>query len=174
MLNLTVVQLFKNRENVVAFYIICQSICLYIIRNDNICMSFTSYLIEAEWRIYASVKISIIVSHDGLSPGRHQAVICTNAWISIIGPLETNCSEIVIEIYAFSFKKMHLKIASGNLQSFCLGHNMLAYHGRLSIFSTIPTMDTPYGVSVVILILIHFLSLLSQCHTYCRYKLAAL
>ena len=32
----------------------------------------------------------------------------TNAGILFIGPLETNFSEILIEIHTFSFKKMHL------------------------------------------------------------------
>ena len=53
-------------------------------------------------------KLTIIGSDNGLSPGRHQAIIWTNAEILIIGPLETNFSEILIEIYIFSFKKMHL------------------------------------------------------------------
>ena len=32
----------------------------------------------------------------------------------LIGPLGTNFSEILIEIYTFSFKKIHLKISSSN------------------------------------------------------------
>ena len=34
-------------------------------------------------------------------------------------------SEIVTEIYPFAFKKMHLKMLSGNRWSFCLGLNVL-------------------------------------------------
>ena len=53
-------------------------------------------------------KLSIFASDNGLSPGRRQAIIWTNAGISLIGPLGTNFSEILIEINTFSFKKIHL------------------------------------------------------------------
>ena len=49
-------------------------------------------LIEAEWRIYASVNYTIIGSDNGLLPVRHQAIIWTNAGILFIWPLETNFS----------------------------------------------------------------------------------
>ena len=67
----------------------------------------------------------MIGSDNGLSPERHQAIIWTNAWIMLIGPLGTNFSEILIEIYTFSFKKMHLKMSSGKWWPSCLGLNML-------------------------------------------------
>ena len=54
-----------------------------------------------------------------------QAIICPNAGILLIGPLGTNFSEISNEIHIFSFKKMHLKLASGNWQPSCLGLNVL-------------------------------------------------
>ena len=60
-------------------------------------------LIEAEWRIYASLNYTITGSDNGLSPGGRQAIIWTNAGILLIGPLATNFSEIVIEIHTFSF-----------------------------------------------------------------------
>ena len=53
-------------------------------------------------------KLTIIGSDNDLSPGRRQAIIWTNAGILLIGPLGTNFSEILIEIYTFSFKKIHL------------------------------------------------------------------
>ena len=83
-----------------------------------------SKLIEAEWRIYASV-LTIIASDNGLSPGWHQAIIWTSAGILLIGPLGTNFSEIWIEIITFSFKKMRLKVSSAKWQPFCLGLNVL-------------------------------------------------
>ena len=43
----------------------------------------------------------------------------------LIGPSETNFSEIVIKIYTFSFRKMHLKMSSGEWRTFCLGLNVL-------------------------------------------------
>ena len=70
-------------------------------------------------------KLSTIVSDNGLSPGRRQAIIWTSAGILLIGPLGTNFSEILIEIYTFSFKKMHLKMSSGKWPPFCLGLNVL-------------------------------------------------
>ena len=43
-------------------------------------------------------KLIITGSDNGLSPGRRQAIIWTNAGILLIGPLGTNLSEILIEI----------------------------------------------------------------------------
>ena len=59
-------------------------------------------------------KIISIGSHNGLSPGRRQAIIWTNAGISLIWPLGTNFSEILIGIHTFTFKKMHLKLCLEN------------------------------------------------------------
>ena len=50
-------------------------------------------------------KLNIISSDNGLSPGRRQAIILTNAGILLIGPLGTNFSEILIGIQTFSFKQ---------------------------------------------------------------------
>ena len=54
-------------------------------------------------------KTTIIGSDNGLSPGRRQAIIWTNAGILFIGPSGTNFNEISIEIRTFSFKKIHSK-----------------------------------------------------------------
>ena len=59
-----------------------------------------------------SGRLSIIGSDNDLSPGRRQAIIWINAGILLIGPLGTNVSEILIEILAFSFKKVRLKTSS--------------------------------------------------------------
>ena len=50
-------------------------------------------------------KLTIIGSDNGLSPGRRQAIIWTNAGILFIGPWGTNFSDILIGIHTFSFKK---------------------------------------------------------------------
>ena len=71
-------------------------------------------------------KHTNIGSDNGLSPGRRQAIIWTNAGILLIGPLGTNFSEISIKIQIFSFKKMHLKMLSGKWRPFCLGLNVLS------------------------------------------------
>ena len=72
-------------------------------------------------------KLAIIGSDNGLSPERRQAITWTNAGKLLIGPLGTNLSEILIEIDAFSFKKIHLKMSSGKWRPFCLGLNVLTH-----------------------------------------------
>ena len=52
------------------------------------------YLIEAEWRICASVNA--IGSDNGVSLGRRQANILNNAGMMLIIPLGTKFSEILI------------------------------------------------------------------------------
>ena len=58
-------------------------------------------------------------------PGKHQAIIYTNAGTLLIGALGTNFSEILTEIHTFSLKKMFLKMLSGKWQPFCFGLNVL-------------------------------------------------
>ena len=70
-------------------------------------------------------KLTIIDSDNGLSPGRRQAIISTNAGILLLGPLGTNFNEILIGIQTFSFEKMHLKMSSAKWRPFCLGLNVL-------------------------------------------------
>ena len=48
----------------------------------------------------------------------------------LIGPLETNFSDILIEIHTFSFKKMDLKMSAEKCRPFCLGLNVLTYFSR--------------------------------------------
>ena len=81
-------------------------------------------LIEAERRIWVN-KLTIIGSDNGLSPGRRQAIIWTNAGILFIPLLGRQYSEILIEIHIFSLKKMHLKMASAKWRPFCFGLNEL-------------------------------------------------
>ena len=66
-----------------------------------------------------------IGSDNGLSPGRRQAIIWTNAGILLIGPWGTNCSEILIDIHTFSFKRINFKMSSAKWRPFCLGLNVL-------------------------------------------------
>ena len=63
-------------------------------------------------------KLNIIGSDNGLSPGRHQAIIWTNAGMLLICPLGTNFSGILFEYHTFSFKKMHLNMSSWKWQPF--------------------------------------------------------
>ena len=70
-------------------------------------------------------KLTIIGSDNGLSPGRRQAIIWTNAGILLIGRLGLNFSEILTVIQTFSFEKMHLKMSSAKWRPFCLGLDVL-------------------------------------------------
>ena len=70
-------------------------------------------------------KQTIIGSDNGLSSDRRQAIIWANDGILLIINLGKNLSEILIEIYTFSFKKMHLKMSSGKWLPSCLGLNVL-------------------------------------------------
>ena len=70
-------------------------------------------------------NLTIIGSDNGLSPDRRQAITWTNAGILIIGPLETNSSEISIKIQTCSFTKMHLKTSSAKRRPSCFSLNVL-------------------------------------------------
>ena len=65
-------------------------------------------------------KLTIIGSDNGLSPGRRQAIVWTNAEIMLIEPLGTNFSEILIGTQIFWFTKMRLKMSSAEWRPFCL------------------------------------------------------
>ena len=70
-------------------------------------------------------KLTIIGSHNGLSPGRCQAIIWNNAGILLIRTLVRNLREIISEFNSFSLKKMHFKMASAKWRLYNLGLNVL-------------------------------------------------
>ena len=72
--------------------------------------------------------LTSIGSDNGLSPGRRQAIIRTNAGILLIRPLGINFSDFLVEILIFSFKKMRSKASSAKRRPFCLGLNVLNHH----------------------------------------------
>ena len=86
-------------------------------------------------------NLTTIGSDNGLSPGRHQAIIWPNAGMLLIGPLGTNFSEILIVIETFSFKKMHLKISSAKWCPFFLGLSVLTTQGARTSAATQRTLD---------------------------------
>ena len=86
------------------------------------------HYIKTHWGRVTHICVSnlaIIGSDNGLSPGRRQAIIWTNAGILLIGPIGTNFCENWIEIPTFSFTKMRLKVSSAKWRSFRLGLNVL-------------------------------------------------
>ena len=103
-------------------------------------------------------KLTIIGSDNGLSPGRRQAIIWTNAVISLIGPLGTNFSEILIEILRFSFKKMCFKVPSATWRPFCLGLNVLTFACLDAITRTIATWSHLHPTHIFISVDYDFLS----------------
>ena len=86
-------------------------------------------------------KLTITGSDNGLSPGRRQAIIWTNAGILLIGALGTNVSEILIKICTFSLKKMLLKMSSGKRRPSCLGLNVLKWLGIGSFCKVVATFS---------------------------------
>ena len=93
--------------------------------------STRAHCVKTHWGRVTHICVSeltIIGSDNGLSPGRRQAIIWTNAGLLLIGPIGTNFSEILIEILTFSFKKIRLKVSSAKRRPFCLGLNVLTVH----------------------------------------------
>ena len=84
-------------------------------------------LIEAEWRLYASVNYAIIGSDNGLSPVWWQPIIWTHDGLLSIWPKGTYFIEILLEIQKFSFKKMYLKCRLQKWRPSCPGLNELTH-----------------------------------------------
>ena len=78
---------------------------------------------------------------------RRQPIIWTNSGILLI-PLGTKFREILIEIYAFSFKKVHFKMLSGKWWPFCLCLNVLsAWSVWTSLQYLFPPVSLPSSIS---------------------------
>ena len=96
--------------------------------NANRMHTFDYGVILTHWGRVTHICVGnlIIIGQDnGLSPGRRQAIIWTNAGMLWIGPWGTNFSEILIGIHTFSSKKIHSKVSSAKCCSFRLGLNVL-------------------------------------------------
>ena len=108
-----------------SFYLLCRS---PIIRKTQTGLVTEYFVFGSKKYEYTSAnipnisscvsKITIIGSDSGLTPSRHQAIICTNAGIVLIRPSGTNFSEILIEIHIFYFQKMHLKMSPAKCRPF--------------------------------------------------------
>ena len=80
-------------------------------------------------------KLTTIVSDNGLSPGRRQAIIWTSAVKLLIKPLGTNFSENLIEIQTYSLNKIRLKTSSSECCSsrpHCVKSSLLKMATRVS------------------------------------------
>ena len=118
-------------------------------------------------------KLTIIGSDNGLSPERRQAIIWTKAGILLIGPLGTHFSGTSIEIYVFSFKKMHLKMLSAKWRLFRLGLNELTESAKLSQWGTQPTKWSDRCPSLLVSLSIdgpHILVALGTCFLKMNYS----
>ena len=70
-------------------------------------------------------ELTTIGSDNGLSPGRRQTIIWTNAGILLIWPKGTNFGEMLFEIQTFSFKNIDVKMSSAKWQPYCVCLNVL-------------------------------------------------
>ena len=100
-------------------------------------------------------KLTNIGSDLGLSPGRREAIIWTNAGILSIGRVGAKFSEVLIEVYTFSLKKMHVKMSSGKWRPFCLGLNVLTpyeltHPEYLFVFDNMPILPHWNGIGAKI------------------------
>ena len=117
------------------------------------CYILSQYLLT-HWGRVTHICVSDLTSigsDNGLSPGRHQAIIRTNAGILLIRPLGTNFSEFLVEIQIFSFKKMRLKGWSAKWRPFDLGLNVLRVLWNLS-------ENAPPPPPPLYMVLIHWLT----------------
>ena len=98
-------------------------VAFYHINCDDYLLILPAHKVLTHWGRVTHIcvsKLIIIGSDNGLSPGRRQAIIWTNAGIMSIGTLGTNFSAILIDILRLSLKKMRLKRSSSKWRLFCL------------------------------------------------------
>ena len=74
----------------------------------------------------------------GVSHNQRQAIFWTSAGILLIRPPATNVNGMLIEIYTFSLKKMHL---SGKWRPFCIGFWFQAHVSMLRILEWFVAID---------------------------------
>ena len=87
---------------------------------------------------YASVNHAIIGSDNGMSHERRQAIIWANAEILLIGHLGTISSEISINIYTFSFKKMPLELLCWKMAAILSGPQCVKCCTAVSLYGLKP------------------------------------
>ena len=109
------------------YLVICNKYADFMINVKTYCNSILLEYMHDNWcRCSLCVsKLTITDSDNGLSPDQRQAIIWTNVGMLLIGPPGTNVSEHLMKSYTFPFKKMHLKMSSGEWWSNCPSLNVL-------------------------------------------------
>ena len=115
-------------------------------------------------------NLTIIGPDNGLSPGRGQAIIWTNARILLIGAWGSNFSELLIGIHTFSFEKMRLKMSSVKRLPFCLGLNVLNHRMVHKMNRIPPTLTKIRHVALVTHMFLLHRSKVSKPYFLCVYK----
>ena len=95
-------------------------------------------------------NLTIIGSDNGLSPGRHQAIIWTSDKIVLIGSLGINFSDILIENHIFSLKKyiwnVVYEIASILSRPLCVDISYYLANSRIhNTFTNMDSLFSQYG-----------------------------
>ena len=76
--------------------------------DTNWCCGNSTILYLIHWGRVTHLRIGKLITmgwDNGLTPGRHQAIVSTNAGMLLTEPLGTNFSEILSEIHAFHSRK---------------------------------------------------------------------
>ena len=117
-------------------------IIFYNIYYCQICSacSLVIWFTEAEWRIYASVKYTNIVSDNGLSPVCHQAIQWSKSTILSIGCQVTCFDWILFQIQKFSLKRYSRK---------CFLQNVSHFISVLMCRSCMPCCNICYNLSFI-------------------------
>ena len=136
---------------------ICLKVLCFLRRNSFHCGFEWNWNDSPQWIINQSVRFTVLILHLGQwgnitiigsdnvawpAPSHY----VTQCWNIVTGPLETNFSEIIIEIHIFSCIKMLSKITSPKWWSFCLGgdewRRLIIIHGRwrFGSFSLVRTL----------------------------------
>ena len=102
----------RSRVNVISLFPIFR---IFFVKHRSLGPVFYSWphvSCNDRLRINSFRKIFNLSSDNGLSPGRHQAIIWTNAGILLFEPRGIRLSELLIEIKTFLFTETHLKLWS--------------------------------------------------------------
>ena len=141
--------------------------CYYLVLN----------MAKAHWGRVTHIcvgKLTIICSDNGLSPGRRQAIVWTNAGILFIRSVGTNFSEILGKFHSFSFKKMHLKMSSQKGRLFSLGLNELNQVVHIYIIIEVPNTFFMIKMYFLVSSARRILSDLKVSSYFCKHSVAKL